>query len=431
MSCWVMFTYVEMLRNCSCKSNLKVSPYYFALYFKSYRAVDKMKGFIEPNLLIGWLVLFVVPVIYSQKIHEEMNQKEREQVFMSSNVPDYEIVAIHWPRLQKRDAQNKSVVQLTAFGNHIKLWLDPTKGILAGKKTPTYIAKTGPNGTIIRKMSHLIYKTMTRLYEDLSEAATLTLNSNQDGRKKITGVIGKKNIVIHSLPKRLVKKVEKYRRSIDGIPESDYDDHHYHIVYKTAPIHSIKPLRYLETSRQRQKRFIPSVVYPEILIIIGHDLYQLFNKKTSKIIPYILAFWNGVDMKYRNLKNPKYRLNIAGILLAQDLQALEYMAKNMYSDGKLNIDNTHDDSGKWLFKQDQYIPVNSYDAAITMTSNTLYDPNYPHQSILGIAYISNICIVNINEKTMYKTAIILDNAGFGGIYTAAHELGHLYIGCQP
>lgn len=82
-------------------------------------------------------------------------------------VPDYEVVLIHWPRLQERDVQNKSIVQMTAFGDHIKLWLNPTEGILASRNTPTYIAKTRPNGTSIRKLPHVKklpkYKQMNNL----------------------------------------------------------------------------------------------------------------------------------------------------------------------------------------------------------------------------------------------------------------------------
>ncbi|KAK0171977.1 hypothetical protein PV328_005360 [Microctonus aethiopoides] len=353
-----------------------------------------------------------------------MDQKEREQVFLSPNgIREY----FHNADCDnsKLDAQNKSFIQLSAFGDHFKLWLNPTEGILAGRNTPTYIAKTRPNKTSIRKLPHLIHKIMTRLYEDLSEEASLAVNNNPNGRKEISGVIGMKNLGIRSLPKRLVKKVEKYRRPLDGIPKSDYHDHHYHVVYKIAPAHLVKPLRYVETSKHQQKRFIPSVVYPEILVVIGHDLYQLFNKRKSELIPYILAFWNGVDMNYRNLENPKYRLNIAGILIAMDSRALEYMAKNMYSNQILDIIKAVDDFGKWLFKQNQSIPINSYDAAITMTSYRLYDPKFPQQLILGIAFISNACTVNVNQKNVVKTGVIGDNAGFEGIRTAAHELGHL------
>lgn len=67
----------------------------------------------------------------------------------------------------------------------------------------------------------------------------------------------------------------------------------------------------------RLKRSVPDTVYPEILVIIDHNMYKLFNKDVYRLIPYLLAFWNGVDLKYRNLENPKYRLNIAGIVIAE------------------------------------------------------------------------------------------------------------------
>lgn len=60
------------------------------------------------------------------------------------------------------------------------------------------------------------------------------------------------------------------------------------------------------------------MVYPEILVVVGYDLLvPLMRRSVIEVVPYILAFWNGVDMLYRNLENPKYRINIAGILMAQ------------------------------------------------------------------------------------------------------------------
>lgn len=70
------------------------------------------------------------------------------------------------------------------------------------------------------------------------------------------------------------------------------------------------------TSSTKTKRSVPDTLYPEILVIIDHSLYKLFQKNIYKMVSYLLAFWNGVDMKYRSLMNPKYRLNIAGIILA-------------------------------------------------------------------------------------------------------------------
>ncbi|KAK0171978.1 hypothetical protein PV328_005361 [Microctonus aethiopoides] len=180
--------------------------------------------------------------------------------------------------------------------------------------------------------------------------------------------------------------------------------------------------------KQHFKRFIPSAVYPEILVVIGHDLVRLLHRSIYESVPYILAFWNSVDMLYRNLEHPKYRLNIAAILVAQDPQALEYITKSIYNDQKLDLNKTFVDFGKWLFKQDQYIPVNNYDAAITMTSHKLDDGTLDdslNQFVAGIAYISSICNVSTHEKDMRKTGIVYDNGGFSGISTAAHELGHL------
>lgn len=74
--------------------------------------------------------------------------------------------------------------------------------------------------------------------------------------------------------------------------------------------------------RKRNRRYvkekvipIPDIIYPEILIIVDYHLYKNYNRKT--IISYLLAFWDKVDLIFRSLKNPKFKLSIAGIVIAQ------------------------------------------------------------------------------------------------------------------
>lgn len=70
-------------------------------------------------------------------------------------------------------------------------------------------------------------------------------------------------------------------------------------------------------SSMRMKRAIQNTVYPEILVIVDSSLYNVFGRKMIDMILYLMAFWNGVDMMFRPLESPKFRLNIAAIILVE------------------------------------------------------------------------------------------------------------------
>ncbi|XP_015109516.1 uncharacterized protein LOC107036233 [Diachasma alloeum] len=72
-------------------------------------------------------------------------------------------------------------------------------------------------------------------FEDLEKAAVLTIRQRTDSSREIIGTIASENLVITSIPERLIEEVKRQRRSVDDVPESEQDDHHYHIVYRRAP----------------------------------------------------------------------------------------------------------------------------------------------------------------------------------------------------
>ncbi|CAD6216393.1 GSCOCG00004550001-RA-CDS [Cotesia congregata] len=164
------------------------------------------------------------------------------------------------------------------------------------------------------------------------------------------------------------------------------------------------------------------IIYPEVLVIVDYSLIRKFNGKAKEALLYILSFWNGVDMRYRSIEHPRVRLNIAGIVFSQDSKAMPYLISQ---DGKIiSISDSLIAKGKFLYLMKKYIPVDSYDIAVTMTSDTLCDFNNCY--LLGqVRRIGKACDVNHEEQTMDKVLIMRDRGGFDGIETASHELGHL------
>ncbi|XP_057326905.1 A disintegrin and metalloproteinase with thrombospondin motifs like [Microplitis mediator] len=268
------------------------------------------------------------------------------------------------------------------------------------------------------------------LYHNKNDRITMTVNQRPDGSRAMNGIIGDKNWYVTPVPDRLRNSINRYRRSSDDI-KSEHEDQSYHFVFEIPKTHRNTTLMAPLTQSTRTKRSAgsPSIVYPEVLVIVDYNLYQQLGGSYQKAVPYILSFWNGVDMKYRGLQNPRYRLNIAGILLAEDPTALIYLERS-----KINIIDSIDAhvslqmSSQWLHRHTSAIPSDLYDVAVTMTKNQLYMRNERtgayDEYIFGRAWISGACKKN-NEYGDQRSAVMHDDGAYGGIHTAAHELGHL------
>lgn len=117
----------------------------------------------------------------------------------------------------------------------------------------------------------------------------------------------------------------------------------------------------------RDKRAVPSVIYPQILVIIDNDYFKKLGSNIIGMMPYLLSFWNGVDLMYRTIENPKIRLNIAAFVYADDRGVLSYMTNNMYSATELNVNKALDGEGEFWYNNQYPIPSSSYDLVVTMT----------------------------------------------------------------
>ena len=118
-----------------------------------------------------------------------------------------------------------------------------------------------------------------------------------------------------------------------------------------------------ENKNRRKKRQAPYLIFPEILCIIDYDGYRyvLIKKKSSNffnfffselyflvvcnfchadaltkfllrfyalfsrlhgkdnvaIKRYVISFWNGIDLRYKLLKDPGVKISIAGIIISR------------------------------------------------------------------------------------------------------------------
>ncbi|KAH0539654.1 hypothetical protein KQX54_006951 [Cotesia glomerata] len=153
----------------------------------------------------------------------------------------------------------------------------------------------------------------------------------------------------------------------------------------------------------------PTIVYPEIMVVVAFDLYEKFKLNPWKIIPYLLSFWNSVDMRYRFLENPRYRLNIKQIVLESEPGILSYIKGHINSTNYLSY-NCLQDSTKFWYEQKDVIPLDSYDLVVTMTYRKIcgfYNVEEEKCTLIvyGQALSTSACHLDHERKSIKKAAI--------------------------
>ncbi|XP_049309263.1 uncharacterized protein LOC105228706 isoform X5 [Bactrocera dorsalis] len=176
----------------------------------------------------------------------------------------------------------------------------------------------------------------------------------------------------------------------------------------------------------RNRRQLPYIIYPEVLVIIDYDGYRLHGGDNLQVKRYFVSFWNGVDLRYRLLKGPRIRISIAGIIISRGRDATPYLERNRVGRDAIDSAAALTDMGKYLFRE-RRLPV--YDIAVAITKldmcrrTTAYGEC--NRGTAGFAYVGGACVVNKRLEKVNSVAIIEDTGGFSGIIVAAHEVGHL------
>ncbi|XP_046837254.1 venom metalloproteinase 3-like [Vespa crabro] len=393
---------------------------------------------------IIFLCTIIVYHVQCKKLHEYMTPEEVMAVFHTDHkeVPDYDVVPIKHT-VHRRNLDDDQEIQFKAFDKDIKLYLNPTEGILAGEKTPVWTVSSNPDYPEGLKYDLVpnAMKDIGKTFHDMNNTASILMRLDANKRLHLNGIISSANKVIRSLPGRIINDILYKGLNLYELYHNknltDNDDlayTHHHVIYdipknKKKQYKEFKltdPIKY--DSNIKKKHNVPDIIYPEILIIMDNSEYALVGNNIEHAIKYILSFWNAVDLRYRLLNNPKIRFNIAGIVIALDNNATLYMEKNRLESDSLmvDVDKALRDMADYIYRETRF-PIGFYDIAITMTQLDICNmfDNYCDDSTLGYAYVSGACNRQDDNKTSEMAGIVEDNGGFSGIIPAAHEIGHL------
>ncbi|XP_043278161.1 venom metalloproteinase 2-like [Venturia canescens] len=383
----------------------------------------------------------------SLQIHEHMTDEEVRSVFHTdrNSIPDYEVVPVSHS-VPGEDGNKNLKVFFKAFGDDVILNLDPAGDFLFSENTPIYTVASNssyPNGLKYELVAGTDLNKRPTIYEDAEKKASLASYEGEDGRIHFNGPYGEK-FIIRSIPNRVLKIVNqnvtdeysKHPQRIHG--HGDYiklaNDH----VIVKFPLEELTGRSYGNADENLSKqlsemkdenpgpRAPPEIIYPEILVIIDYESYKSHGSNIWDSVLYYAAFFNGVDLKYRILEQPKVRLNIAGMVISMDHEATPYLNKKRIKEDLVEA-AALDELSLYLYQEARF-PRNSYDAVVTITHSQLCQCTKNQISdcpaVRGISKYGTACYWDDKTKRMESVALVHDT-GFSGIPTAAHELAHV------
>ncbi|XP_043282152.1 venom metalloproteinase 3-like [Venturia canescens] len=375
------------------------------------------------------------PWALGQKVHEQMSAEQVSAIFKTTHdsVPDYEVVQFHEPRLRKRDSEEPENLVAKVFGDDVRLWLKPVEGVLAGQSTPVYSAKIDPwNGEVVYRELPAAMTRVGQLLEDPVKRASLVARTTAKGRLAYSGFIGAYDLVVKPLPESIADDLGK-NASSHGPESSEHRKSTYHVVYKRhardldevlGSIRTVDERKASPEAFTRNVRPIPAVVYPEVMVVVDYELFRMHKYDVDEVLVYTLAFWNGVDLLYRSFDEPKFRFNIARVIISMEREATPYLTNNMYNAILVDAFEAHAAALEYYYSVLNVFPATSYDAVVTMTGLEMTDGN-GQPNTLGVALNGGACFVDHFRKTVGSAALSTDDGTFHGVATTAHEFAHL------
>ncbi|GAB6022181.1 hypothetical protein CHUAL_006316 [Chamberlinius hualienensis] len=451
------------------------------------------------------VIIVCFNVIHTQatpQIHRLMTSEELRNVFQVDSVeqvPHYQLA--HTRSLHKRSTSDDVTkeVHISVFGRDFRLQLERNEHLSKmADRLKMYEAQVHTDGNLnITEIQLPVNGSdVGDVYQDATNGAAVLLHRDNDGSLLLDGTIGS-GLTIKPAPSRvrnstMLKEVfpddemfmDNELPSTDQLPGTKFDTTGMHIVYKMAAEHRnetahsdymfMEPdqLRKRSTrSIKRQKRETQEAVWPEILVIVDYDSYNMHGGNNMDIKRYFISFWNGVDLRYKLLGGPKVRISLAGIIISKGRDATPYLENNRVGGNAVDSAGALTELGKYLFRE-RRLPT--YDIAVVVTKldlcrreyqlgacnkgtaviftiisvitpfsiNLLEHTNTKYKNTIelftmvidgvvifyinrGFAYVGGACVVNKRLEKVNSVAIIEDTGGFSGIIVAAHEVGHL------
>ncbi|KAF7998216.1 hypothetical protein HCN44_009614 [Aphidius gifuensis] len=172
----------------------------------------------------------------------------------------------------------------------------------------------------------------------------------------------------------------------------------------------------------------PDPIYPRILLFVNFKENYTTDRdlRFYKLLIYLIAFWNSVDMEFTEFEFPSIKFHIAGIVVGNNEWAAPWLQpdpsfNSKFANNEKGWDNFYDYSNSNDPLPDQWdIPISQSDIGLCSNKNC-WKPDISGMSVRG-----STCNFLPRIKNAYTAILILDDYSFKGIGTAAHEIGHAF-----
>ena len=175
----------------------------------------------------------------------------------------------------------------------------------------------------------------------------------------------------------------------------------------------------------RTRRSTPSIIRPEILVVVDEKLYSKLANNAARVNKYVRNFWNAVNLRYKTITNPRIELNIAGIIIGKSSSDTPYLKNSKVSGDTFAAQSALDKMGKYFYSTETRFPI--FDLVVTLTGLDMCSSSGGgcRKSTAGFAYVGGACVVNKRLSKINSVALVEDSGGYSGVIVAAHEVAHL------
>lgn len=312
--------------------------------------------------------------------------------------------AIVYPSLTTLRSGEKRL-SFRALDQDFNLKLQPAGDIIS---EGFYIESTQDEGRSDDNSRVDIHKIKQNLYKDAETGASLHIEERD--LLQIKGIINSKlRIQPHGSEMRRDGKVA---HRIVEVENDDYFPSHLNDeVYMSRPNTDVN-----ETADERR---FGEIYYVEICIITDIEFTYTF-RNDYELLVYVSVLFNGMQLRYDNLKDIKVVLILSGIKIVKSERDQPYIQNHMV-DKYTEVTGCLNDFAQYVSKT----VSPSHDIVLLLTKRQIADVENGKivPNVLGIAYVGGAC------DALYRVGIGEDNAlTWSGIGTNAHEIAHL-LGC--
>ena len=339
-------------------------------------------------------VFFIIsfsPVLFGRKL--ETTEEKKRNTSESNAFQILESIEI-----QQRNQE--LIIRFTAFEEIFTLKL------IKANTPSTLVLIKGINGDLIEEESNFL-----PIFIDEETETSITLIKNKDdGTYSVEGTIGD-DLMIHPM-----RSETKNKHVVTQLKSKDLANDY------LIP----EAVKNTKDDNQRRRRSAPSVVRPEVLVVVDSTLYDKLGKDTSAINQYIRNFWSAVNLRFKTISNPMVELNIAGIVIAKTPASTPFLKNSKVSSKTFNAATALDLMSKHYYKANSFnLPVFDMVVALTALDMCAMKGSTCKKNTAGYAYVGGACVTNKRLKKINSVAIVEDGGGYSGVVVAAHEVAHL------